>query len=252
MITLKTDYWEIKDIDTILFDKDGTFIDLHYFWGKMTELRAEEIIKKFRLDETLKNKLCLKLGYNIDTGKMLSDGITAMYSRQKIIAIFKNDLRDLNIYTNETELEEIFDEVSNKFYKNMQEYTKPINSAIKFIKNCKKLNIKTAILTSDSIESTKKTLTQFGWENLFDIVLGRESTKEIKESGEIAKLALKLMNANSETTIMIGDTPMDYICAKNAGINKTILVASGQIEEDKLKETSNYTINSLSKIKIVN
>ena len=57
MITLKTDYWEIKDIDTILFDKDGTFIDLHYFWGKMTELRAEEIIKKFRLDETLKNKL---------------------------------------------------------------------------------------------------------------------------------------------------------------------------------------------------
>ena len=46
MISLKTDLWEIKIVEAILFDKDGTFIDLHYFWGKMTELRAEEIIKK--------------------------------------------------------------------------------------------------------------------------------------------------------------------------------------------------------------
>lgn len=34
MINLKTDNFEIDNIDTILFDKDGTFIDLHYFWGK--------------------------------------------------------------------------------------------------------------------------------------------------------------------------------------------------------------------------
>ena len=49
MINLKTDKWTISNIDTILFDKDGTFIDLHYFWGKMTEMRVEEIIQKFNL-----------------------------------------------------------------------------------------------------------------------------------------------------------------------------------------------------------
>ncbi len=250
MITLKTNDWEINNIDTILFDKDGTFIDLHYFWGKMTELRAEEIIKRYRLENSVKNNICLKLGYNTQTGEMLSNGITAMYSRQKIIAIFKNDLRDFGVYTTELELEEIFDDVSNIFYKNMKDYTKPINEAIDFIKKIKKLNIKTGIVTSDSLESTKNTLIQFGWEELFDVVLGRESTTGTKESGEPTKLALNLLKANPQNTVMIGDAPMDYISAKNAGIEQTILVATGQINEEKLRETSSYTANSLSQIEI--
>lgn len=59
MINLKTDNFEIDNIDTILFDKDGTFIDLHYFWGKMTEMRVLEIIKRFNLKEDLFSVLCL-------------------------------------------------------------------------------------------------------------------------------------------------------------------------------------------------
>ena len=92
MISLKTKKWELKNIETILFDKDGTFIDLHYFWGKMTELRVQEIIKRFNLTENLFGKLCLYLGYDLNSQKMLPDGITALYSRSKIIEIFKNDL----------------------------------------------------------------------------------------------------------------------------------------------------------------
>ena len=81
MISLKTKEWEINNIETIIFDKDGTFIDLHFFWGKMTELRAKEVIKKFNLNENLLSNLCLELGYDIKTQKMLNDGITALYSR---------------------------------------------------------------------------------------------------------------------------------------------------------------------------
>ena len=49
---------------------------------------------------------------------------------------------------------------------------------------------------------------------------------------------------------MIGDAPMDYISAKNAGISRTILVASGQIPENELKKVSEYSIEDLSKIVI--
>jgi CDP-glycerol glycerophosphotransferase (TagB/SpsB family) len=62
------------------------------------------------------------------------------------------------------------------------------------------------------------TLKQFGWENLFDVVIGRESSNFTKESGEPTKLAIKKLNANPKRTIMIGDTPTDHISAKNAGI----------------------------------
>ena len=251
MITLKTLNWEINNIDTVIFDKDGTFIDLHYFWGKMTELRVKEIIKRYNLENDLFQKLTLKLGYDINTGKMLSEGITALYSRQIIINLFCKDLNDLNIKITENELEKIFDEVNVIFYKEMQKYTKPIDSAIDFIKKLKQKGLKLGVVTSDSKESTLLTLKHFNWENLFDSVIGRESTKETKESGVPVKLALEEMKANPKNTIMIGDAPMDYIAANNANVEKTILVATGQISKQELEKTSKFVVNSLDEIQIL-
>ena len=142
MINLKTKYWEIENIDTILFDKDGTFIDLHYFWGKMTELRVLELINIYNLDKNLLKELCLLLGYDTDSQKMKEDGITALYSRSKIIEIFKNDLLKYSISITTEKLEEIFDNVNQIFYKDMEKYTKPIPEAIDFIEKMHKKNIK--------------------------------------------------------------------------------------------------------------
>ena len=50
---------------------------------------------------------------------------------------------------------------------------------------------------------------------------------------------------------MIGDAPMDYISAQNAGIKKTILVATGQISENDLKKISDYTVKSLNDVEII-
>ena len=250
MINLKTSEWEINNIETVLLDKDGTFIDLHFFWGKMTELRIKEVIKEFNLEKKCYNELCLFLGYDINTNKMLADGITALYSRVKIIELFNEDLKKYNVGTTNEKLAEIFDKVSEEFYKNMKEYTKPINEAIDFIKEIRKTGVKIGIVTSDAKESTLKTLEQFKWENLFDVVIGRESSPHTKESGIPTQLALHELNANPNTTIMIGDAPMDYISAKNAGIEKTILVATGQINKETLNETSPFTINSLNEIEL--
>ena len=107
MIELQTQNWKLSNIDTIIFDKDGTFIDLHYFWGKMTELRCFEIIKQFGLDAEYLKKLSLSLGYDIENKRMLSNGITALYSRSKIIKIFRNDLEKFGVFTTEERLTEI-------------------------------------------------------------------------------------------------------------------------------------------------
>ena len=49
---------------------------------------------------------------------------------------------------------------------------------------------------------------------------------------------------------MVGDAPMDVISAQNAGIEQTILVASGQIPIETLKKHSSYTIDNLENIEI--
>jgi len=250
MIQLKTFNFSIENIETVLFDKDGTIIDLHYFWGKMTELRCEEIIKRYNLDSFLLSSLCLKLGYDIKSGKMLSDGITALYSRSKIIEIFKSDLIEFNVDITKEELENIFDEVSLKFYENMFDYTKPIIEALDLIKKLKNKGIKIGIVTSDSVVSTELTIKNFNWQNLFDVVVGRESSSLTKESGALTSIALYKLNANPKTTLMIGDAPMDYVSAKNAGVDNVLLVATGQIDLIALSDISPYTVNTLNEVQI--
>lgn len=248
MINLKTKNWAISNIDTILFDKDGTLIDLHYFWGKMTELRAKEVINTYNLPVETFSQLCLYLGYDINSKKMLEDGITALYSRSKIIEIFRNNLKNLNVETSEEKLAGLFDEVSEIFYKNIETYTKPIPSAINFVKKIKAYKLKTGIVTSDSVKSTEITIKNNHWETLFDTVVGRESSNQTKESGALTQIALKNLNSNPLTTIMIGDAPMDKLSADNSGISDTILVATGQIGENNLKQISKYVLNDLSEI----
>ena len=97
MINLKASKWELNNIQTILFDKDGTFIDLNQFWGKMTEMRVQEVLNYTNLNQELFSDLCLSLGYDVLNKKMLKDGITALYSRIKIISIFKSDLEKFGI-----------------------------------------------------------------------------------------------------------------------------------------------------------
>lgn len=249
MIKIVSKNWTIDNIETVLFDKDGTFIDLHYFWGKMTEMRVLEIIKRFNLSKSHLCPFCEYLGYDIKTKKMLSDGITALYSRIKIIEIFKKKLEEAAVFAEESEIAEIFDFVSSEFYKEIEKYTQPIEEAIEFIKVLRNMGIKVGIVTSDSVESTNLTIQNQGWENLFDVIIGRESTPEPKESGVPTKIALEKLNSTPERTIMIGDAPTDYISAKNAGINNTILVATGQISAEELFKTSPYVLESLKELK---
>ena len=248
MFTFIAKNWTISNIGTVLFDKDGTFIDLHYFWGKMTEMRANAVIKKYALKEDMFLTLCSFLGYDVNSGRMLSDGITALYSRVKIIELFRDNLLEIGVNATEAELTQIFDDVAEEFYKDIQKYTKPIPEAVEFIKDLRSKGAKVGIVTSDSVVSTKLTLKQFGWENLFDVIVGRESSSETKESGALTKIALEKLNADPVTTLMIGDAPMDAISAQNAALEKTVLVASGQVGFKELEEYSIYVLDSLSEL----
>lgn len=252
MISFSTKNWQINNIDTVFFDKDGTFVDLHYFWGKMTELRVKEIIKRYSLSTDFLFPLCLTLGFDINTQKMLSNGITALYSRIKVIEIFSEDLKKYNINIKKEEIALIFDYVSKEFYKDIDEYIKPIDSAINLIKLLKSQNIKLGLITADAIESTNLTLNKLHLENIFDVIYARESCSDTKESGVPAILALKDINSLPQNTIMIGDTPSDNLCAKKANIEKTILVSSGQIDKKELLKTSPFVVEDLKEITILN
>ena len=243
MIRLSTGNWELKNMEAVIFDKDGTFINLHKFWGKITELRALEIIKSFNLTKDSFNEICLFLGYNYESKKMISNGITAMYSRSEIIKILKEKLeQSYNIQISTNKITSIFDMISEHFYKNMFEYTETIESAINFIKKLYNKNIKLGIVTSDSIISTKKTLKYFNLEYLFDVIVGRETSQETKESGiptKMAQLIAKLDASGILEPFSKGKLPTLKLLRFRDTASDQMAIAKGIKEFD----INNYTIN---------
>ena len=45
MVNLRTKSWTLENIDFVIFDKDGTFLDDNIYWGKLAECRINKIIQ---------------------------------------------------------------------------------------------------------------------------------------------------------------------------------------------------------------
>jgi len=77
-------------------------------------------------------------------------------------------------------------------------------------------------------------LEHFGLMKYFDVLIGREHVEHPKPHQEPILRALEGLESNKKEIWMIGDTKLDLLCAKNAGVN-SIGVLSGYDNYNTLK-----------------
>lgn len=251
MITLKTNEWELNDIDTVFFDKDGTFVDSHVYWGEIIKRRIKRTIERYALPETDISALCQAMGYDPVTKKLKETGPVGIASREEVISRFIQEIQnryDLSVPFEE--MDDSFKEVHSDFKKDADAFIVPIAGCSDFFERLKQNNVRMAVITSDAKEMTLHTLKLLDLEKYFDLVITKEDTTEPKHTGQPALLALKKMNASAANTIAIGDAPMDAQMAKNACLKAAVLLATGQIGYDDLKKYSEFVIDNLKKINL--
>ncbi|MEO1923004.1 MAG: HAD-IA family hydrolase, partial [Nautiliaceae bacterium] len=75
------------------------------------------------------------------------------------------------------------------------------------------------IVTTKTGEYSKELLKHFGIMDYFEVLIGREDVENPKPHPEPILKALYKMKASKEAAWMIGDTCLDMVSAKEAGIN---------------------------------
>ncbi|OGY28010.1 MAG: hypothetical protein A2864_00160 [Candidatus Woykebacteria bacterium RIFCSPHIGHO2_01_FULL_39_12] len=80
----------------------------------------------------------------------------------------------------------------------------------------KKKNIKLAIISFADREYLVAQLSRLKIANFFDAVLGHRDASHPKPHSEIAKKAMKILEVNTDETLLIGDTELDIKTGKNA------------------------------------
>lgn len=250
MVSLHADNWKIDGIKGILFDKDGTLIDSHIYWGRIIERRAVSIIKFYSLSDDAFPGLCLAMGYSLENKKLRPEGPIALVSREGVIDILQEYLLSKGVPSSKSTLSDLFVKEHEAFMDELFNYIKELPGVRKFLMELKRYSIKTAVVTTDTIRNTHEILRYLEIDDLFDVVIGKESTKEPKITGIPANEALRLLNLRPDEVVCIGDAPMDLIMAQKSGLKEGIGVASGQIGYEALKEHSPFVASSMQELEI--
>jgi HAD superfamily hydrolase (TIGR01549 family) len=101
-----------------------------------------------------------------------------------------------------------------------------------------------AIISTKSTKAIEQHLKDFGMSDLFSLVIGGDSVTNQKPDPEGILLAIKSLQANPKTTIMIGDTKDDLLAAKNAEIKSALVEWTNQSIESLKSEFKPILIGS--------
>src|SRR3989344_2511413 len=73
-----------KGIKAVLFDKDGTLVDIHHYWTSIIRLRAEKLSHKF---ESNASSLMEAMGIDTLTNRMKPEGPVGVKPRAFIVGV---------------------------------------------------------------------------------------------------------------------------------------------------------------------
>jgi len=182
-----------KNIDTILFDLDGTLVDTN-----------ELIISSFL--HTL--------------GKYYPD----KYKREDVLPFMGPSLYDTFSGIDPERAEEMILEYRTYNHENHDRLVKEFKGVNETVKRLKEDGFKIAIVSTKILDTVIKGLKLTKLDPYFDVIVALDHVKKPKPDPEAIYVALKQLDSTPEKAIMVGDNYHDILAGKNAG-TKTAAVA---------------------------
>ena len=248
MVSINSLEFSIENIDHVLFDKDGTITDCHLYWGQIIKLRAEALCTVFDLPFELNTAIQLMMGFDSHLNKLLPQGPIAIKSRKEVIETLVSRLYCHNSLITYDSVDTLFKEIHPQFLESADKYIVELPGSMKLIKDLSQYGVSISMVTSDSTEAAIRALQYLNVADYFQYIIGGNQDFGPKDNGHAATYICNKLHASPARSIVIGDTSTDSQMALNAGISKTILVATGQIPEQTLRESSSFVCANLTEL----
>ncbi|MBV5278019.1 MAG: HAD family hydrolase [Campylobacteraceae bacterium] len=107
------------------------------------------------------------------------------------------------------------------------------------------------IVTTKTARYSEELLEHMGVMHYFEVLIGRESVQFPKPHPEPILKALDYLKADPSQAWMIGDTPMDLICAKEAGVQSVGVLCGYSTKVELAPHTQHIVNDAFEAVKII-
>ena len=207
----------LTGIQCVLFDLDGTLLNTN-----------DLIIKSFQ--HTLSKHLSLEV------------------TEQDLYPYFGEPLR--------VTLERFGPELAEEMLRSYREFnnihhdqlTTIFPGAVETLEELSRRGVRLGVVTSKITQTAIRGLELFGIRKYFDVVVGLEMTDKHKPDPEPILKALEILDLPPSAALMVGDSPFDILCARNAGVKSAAVAWSVHSKEKLMEERPDCYVESFGDV----
>ena len=251
MVHLEINENIIDNIELVIFDKDGTLVDLYNYWANMINFRVESAQRKMGFNESNKIDIMYAMGVDVENGRLRSEGPVGLKKREIVMQAMVDSLGEIGFPDTYDTCFQIFKEVDEQSINHLDDIVKPISGMHGLINSLYEKDCKIAIATTDKTARADLAADFLGISDRVNMVVGEDMVANCKPHPDMADLILKKLSVDKENAVIVGDAITDIEMGFNAGLKASIGVCSGLTSENGLLEKTKYVIKDISMIKVM-
>lgn len=225
-------------IQGILFDKDGTLVDLLATWLP-TYRAATDHLAACAGDPGLSDRLMIAGGWVPGTNRLLPGSPLSCATNDDIIALWAEDPAVAAIPDVHRTVREIFLEQAVR-------HTAPILPLRPFLSALRDRGLRLGIATMDSTAAAVASLRGQGVLDLFDLVIGFDAGFGAKPDPGMVHAFCSATHLEPAQVAMVGDAKKDLDTGANAGVGLRVGVLTGAASREALTPFADVVLPSVA------
>ena len=243
----------LSGCEAVLFDKDGTLVDIHHYWASMIRLRSALLAERWsgaRDGEVLAERLVAAMGVDGSTGRMKPEGPVGVRPRAAIVHVATDELRSAGAEVEEADVEEAFVEVDRRTAGDLAPLVRLLPGVTDLLDCLASRGVAAAVVTTDLSERARGALEVVGLLDRFAVVVGGDDVPKTKPAPDLAYTALAALGVDASASVVVGDHPVDVGMAMAADCGASVGVLTGLAAEEDFVGESCVTVPDLTHLSV--
>lgn len=225
-------------IRAVLFDKDGTLIDVNATW---IPIYREMLMDIFATDLAGAEALMAKAGFDRAANRFRAGSILAGGTTRQLVDVLWPGL-------DETAAAEKAHLLDNGYTHLVRERLTPLMPLEPILAELRAMGLKLGVATNDSHVSARAHMAHVGVIEHFDDIIAADTVPVAKPSGNMVRKFAEITGLPASAIAMVGDNHHDMEEARNGGAGLAIAVLSGNAAHEDIAHLADHTLSSIAEL----